>query len=277
LNVDTFSAPTIWDLLAKANVNARYYYYDLPLLLLWGDRFADRVSSVDRFLTDAANGTLPNFAVVDPSFTMDLRTDDHPQGDTRAGQRYIAAIVNAVARSPQWGRTAFVLTYDEWGGFFDHVKPPILADDRASTVDADNFGQAGFRVPTVLASPYSKPGFVDHRVYDHTSILRFVEWRFLGAPPEGTDGSGWWLTKRDQNANNLGASLHDGKPDLGSGDGLFDLHALAKPSTVCPDSTEHATIEQAPNPFLPSKKFKDLIRTTYRYPLDQPWFTGVTG
>ena len=82
-----------------------------------------------------------------------------------------------------------MLTYDEWGGFFDHVAPPILPDLRASANDEENFGQAGFRVPTVLASPYARPGFVDHTQYDHTSILRFLEWRFLGAPPRGPGAS----------------------------------------------------------------------------------------
>jgi phospholipase C len=113
----------------------------------------------------------------------------------------------AFARSPQWQRGAFFVTYDEWGGFFDHVRPPILPDDRASSDDNENFAQAGFRVPTILASPYARRGFVDHTLYDHTSILRFIEWRFLGAPPTGPGGSGWFLTKRDQHANNIGASL----------------------------------------------------------------------
>ena len=186
LDVGVFTSQTIWDLLQAAGVPARYYYNDLPLLMLWGERMADRVSSVDDFFEAAHDGTLPNVTFVDPGFTEDMRTDDHPMGDTRAGQRYIAAIFNALVRSPQWNRTAFVVTYDEWGGFFDHVSPPTLPDDRASPIDAKNFGQAGFRVPTILASPYARPGFVDHRVYDHTSILRFIEWRFLGAPAEGT-------------------------------------------------------------------------------------------
>jgi hypothetical protein len=65
----------------------------------------------------------------------------------------------------------------------------------------------GFRLPVLLLSLYAQPGYVDHRLYEHTSILRFLEWRFLGAPPEGPTGNGWWLTKRDRYANNIGASL----------------------------------------------------------------------
>src|SRR5439155_21537005 len=73
----------------------------------------------------------------------------------------------------------------------------------------ENRGQTGFRVPTIMASPYARPGFVDHRIYDHTSILRFIEWRWLGAPAEGpgADCDGWFLTRRDRFANNIGASL----------------------------------------------------------------------
>src|SRR4029077_15827876 len=112
-----------------------------------------------------------------------------------------------------------VLTYDEWGGFFDHVAPPMLPDARKSANDADNFAQAGFRVPTVLASPRARPGFVDHTLYDHTSVLRFLEWRFLGAPPRGPGASNakWFLTPRDRHANNLGETLLSGKtnPEVG--------------------------------------------------------------
>jgi hypothetical protein len=109
----------------------------------------------------------------------------------------------------------FVLMYDEWGGFFDHVEPPLVPDDRASSQDANNFGQLGFRIPSVLASPYAPRNYVDHSLYDHTSILRFLEWRFLGAPPTGPGrhGDKWFLTTRDRNANNFGASLRAGNPD----------------------------------------------------------------
>jgi hypothetical protein len=76
-------------------------------------------------------------------------------------------------------------------------------------VDADNFGQAGFRVPAVIASPYARRGYADHTLYDHTSVLRFLEWRFLGAPARGPgkQGQTWFLTERDRHANNIGASL----------------------------------------------------------------------
>ena len=102
-----------------------------------------------------------------------------------------------------------------------------------SADDAEDFSQAGFRVPTMMASPYTRPGFVDHREYDHSSILRFLEWRFLGAPSESPllgNGS-WFLTNRDRNAGNLGASL---LPTMADPAPAFDLDIqIAAPSDAC--------------------------------------------
>ena len=122
---------------------------------------------------------------VTPSSLGDAtRTDDHPHGDPRAAQRFVSDAFESFVEVAALARGLFILTYDEWGGFFDHVAPPHFADDRGSTNDAFDFGQAGFRVPTIIASPYAHcRSAVDHRQYDHTSILRFLEWRFLGAPP----------------------------------------------------------------------------------------------
>lgn len=206
---DGFEWRTIWDNLVAANVPCRYYASDLPVLGLWGSRVFPLIRTLDNYLTDCASGTLPNVVMLDPSFGGAGENDDHPLADVRAGQAFLRQAFKAFAQSPHWERGAFIVTYDEWGGWFDHVAPPHLADDRASATDADDFSQAGFRVPTVLASPFARPGMVDDRTYDHTSILRFIEWRFLGAPPEGpgTDGDSWFLTRRDRYAANLGASL----------------------------------------------------------------------
>jgi phospholipase C len=202
-----FSWDTIWDRLRTAGVSCGYYFVDLPAIALWGARMAPIAHHVERFFADAAAGTLPQVVFVDPGFTTGFRTDDHPHADIRAGQKFIFDVFKSFAESPHWNRGVFFVNYDEWGGFFDHAQPPKLPDDRTSTDDAENFGQAGFRVPCLMASPFAQPGFVDHQLYDHTSILRFIEWRYLGAPAEGPAGSGWYLTARDRNANNIGASL----------------------------------------------------------------------
>lgn len=202
-----FAWETIWDRLEAAGVAHGYYYTDLPTTLLWGTRMTPWASLVDDYFQRCSDGTLPAVSFVDPGFLGGSRTDNHPHGDIRAGEGFVRDVFTAFAESPHWENGLFVLTYDEWGGFYDHVAPPTFMDDRASSDDAEDFGQAGFRIPTLLASPYARPGSVDSRVYDHTSILRFLEWRFLGAPAEGPDGDGWWLTTRDRNALNIGATL----------------------------------------------------------------------
>jgi phospholipase C len=153
-----YSWPTIWDRLAAAGVPAKYYGTDLPTIALWGTRLVAYNNPIDAYFTDAAEGTLPNVVFVDPGFLSGNRTDDHPYADIRAGQRFLRDVFQAFAESKHWKRGAFILTYDEWGGFFDHVAPPVLADDLANPVDAENFGQAGFRVPAVVASPYARRG-----------------------------------------------------------------------------------------------------------------------
>src|SRR5205814_840922 len=130
--------------------------------------------TVNRYCSDAEAGRLPAVTFVTPWVGGPFRTDDHPRGDIALGQRFIEAIYSAFIRSPQWRRGALILMYDEWGGFFDHVRPPVVPDDRNSSNDFDNFGQLGFRVPSLIASPYARRGYVDHNLYDHTSVLRFL-------------------------------------------------------------------------------------------------------
>jgi phospholipase C len=271
MNAGMYDHETIWDRLAAAQVPARYYYVDTPWLALWGDRLFDRISSIDDYFDDAAGGRLPNVVMVDPPFQGETRGDDHPHGDIRTGQRFVQSVFAALANSPQWERSVFVLTYDEWGGFFDHVRPPILPDHRGSDVDERNFGQTGFRVPTFIASPYARRGYVDPAVYDHTSILRFVEWRFLGAPAHGTStrtGS-WYLTKRDHHANNIGGSLVTVvDADLG-----FELDkALAAPAGSCdhPPGTVNPH-EAGPGHVPHTDEFRQLQDTTFPEATELPW------
>jgi phospholipase C len=215
LDVGAYSGETIFDRLAQAGVQAREYFFNIPAAAIWGARMSPYIRSMDQYFFDAVRGELPSVTFLTPGMGTPFRTDDHPQGDITLGQRFIQAVFATFVRSPQWQRGMFVLTYDEHGGFYDHVKPPVVPDDRASKNDEKNFGQLGFRVPSVLASPYAPRNYVDHTLYDHTSILRFLEWRFLGAPPQGPgrDGDNWFLTTRDRNANTYGAALRSGDPD----------------------------------------------------------------
>jgi phospholipase C len=219
LDVGIYKNETIWDRLDAENVSSRYYYTDLPILTLWGPRLYDKISKIDDYFTDAQAGTLPHFVMVDPPFQGVNRADDHPQGDVRMGQKFVREVLKAFVQSPQWERGMFVLIYDEWGGFFDHVPPAQFPDERSSPDNEEDFGQGGFRVPAMVISPWARPGAVDHTVYDHTAVMRFLEWRFMGAPATGPKRrtGRWWLTARDRGSRNLGGTLglETPQPDLG--------------------------------------------------------------
>lgn len=180
--------PTIYHRLDEAGVDWRYYYSDLPVLALFRS-----ITDVDRFgrvgtdfFDDAASGTLPPVVFIDPIFGAN---DDHPPHPPILGQQFLASIFAALAASPQWGNILLIITYDEHGGFFDHVAPPKTADERAG----EGLDQLGFRVPTIVAGPYVKQGFVSSVVRDHTSVLAHIESMF-GLEP---------LTMRDAAANDL--------------------------------------------------------------------------
>lgn len=191
---------TIFAALARAGVSSRYFYTDIPVAALWGVPGLARSAPVGEFYDRCANGTLPSLSFVDPGFAGEeegTSTDEHPHGDVRAGQAFMADVVTAFTQSPQYRRGALFVVYDEWGGFFDHVRPPRVPDIRSNqSVDRD-FGQMGFRIPAVTVSPFSRPGHVDHGIYGFESILKFIRYRF-GIPP---------LTRRDAAARNIGLSL----------------------------------------------------------------------
>jgi phospholipase C len=191
--------PTIWDRLAEAGVEGRYYYSDLPFLALWGPRYLPIAAPVSQFIEDAVNGDLPAVSFVDPRFLGEeegLSGDDHPHADIRNGEAFLDIIYTAVVRSPGWKNTVLVINYDEWGGFFDHVPPPsapLPPADQALGSD----GLLGFRTPAIVISPWATPGTVAHEQFDHTSVLRMIEWRWDLEP----------LTVRDASANNLADAL----------------------------------------------------------------------
>lgn len=145
------------------------------------------LGSFKQFQDDAASGNLPQVSFVDPDLSSETNggagTDEHPPGDIQSGQLFVSQVVQAVMTSPQWAHTALFITHDENGGFYDHVLPPAACppDDKAPLTDAGQFGgfdALGMRVLLVAVSPYSKPGYVGHTVYDHTSVLRFIEAKF---------------------------------------------------------------------------------------------------
>ena len=207
------SLPTIWDRLAGAGVSARYYFSNVPFLALWGVKYLGISSLYEEFLLAASTGTLPAVSFVDPRYTIlddGTGNDDHPHADIREGDLFLYRTFQAVAKGPKWANTVFIVNFDEWGGFFEHVVPPRAT--AANNVDTDLMnGKAllGLRVPTVVASPFSRGNLADPRVsalvFDHTSVLKLIEWRWGLAP----------LTPRDASTdvNNLAYALNFRQPD----------------------------------------------------------------
>ncbi|HZQ29104.1 MAG TPA: alkaline phosphatase family protein, partial [Acidimicrobiales bacterium] len=195
----TSTLPTIWDSLATAGVSANYYFSDLPFLALWGTKYVNIARSIGHFFADAAAGSLPSYSYIDPFFLGEDQggsNDDHPHADIRRGQALISNIVNALMLSPVWSSTVLVVTYDEWGGFFDHVVPKSFPDAFTPT-PTEEHNTSGFRVPAYVVSPFAAPGTIGHNVYNHASILKLVEWRWDLRP----------LNVRDAAAGNLAEML----------------------------------------------------------------------
>jgi phospholipase C len=210
---------TIWAALAKAGVSHRYFFNDLPVCALWGAPGLARSFRVEEYYLRCATGTLPRVSFVDPSFLNEgggTSGDEHPHGDIRAGQAFMSDVVHAFMESPQWKRGALFIVYDEWGGFFDHVRPPRVPDLRNNSDLAKDFGQMGFRIPAIAVSPYVRRGHVDHTIHGFESILKMISYRFGLAP----------LNKRVAYANNIARSFDwESKPRL-------DLPSLPDPPAV---------------------------------------------
>ena len=128
--LDVCTLPTVWDHLANAGVSAGYYFSDLPFLALYGGRYQPISAPITEFFADAAAGTLPSYSYLDPAFFGTTQNDDHPHADIRRGQNLMGRIVQALIASPQWPSTLLIITYDEWGGFFDTVDPTTLSGPR---------------------------------------------------------------------------------------------------------------------------------------------------
>ena len=192
--------PNLFTRLNDAGISWAFYVQDLPSVAILADTWAKNQKKVlpfQQYFDDAAAGTLPSVTFVEGSdMQAGISPDEDPPADFEVGQAMVASIVTALTASPQWSSSALFLSYDEQGGFYDHVVPPMACapDDYTPQIgptDAQGaFDQYGLRVPLIVVSPYAKRGFVSHHVTDHTSILRFVEARF-GLPA---------LTHRDANA-----------------------------------------------------------------------------
>jgi phospholipase C len=174
-----FDYPMILDLLDAADVSWKIYNIGMDSVpygntdnvsVFWKNFAKDQRThgSKGGFLNDARKDRLPQVSFIIPSYARGW--DEHPPADVRIGMDIQEELVNALRESPAWESSAYIITYDEHGGYFDHVPPPQV----------DAFG-LGVRVPTWIISPWAKPGYLDPTVYDLTSILKFLE-RLHGLP-----------------------------------------------------------------------------------------------
>jgi phospholipase C len=227
--LDCQDMPTIFDVLDQAGVSWKYYapasgigltYWSAPDYIrhiALGPDHANLVNPETRVLDDIAHGTLPAVAYVAPQAC----TSDHPHGSTRnplAGPKWVAAITNAIGASAYWKNTLVLVTWDDWGGWYDHVPPPLLSAD-----------QLGFRVPLLIVSAYAKsPGSVDHRVRSQASILSAIEQVFrLGS-----------LGQLDAKSDDLGSDFDFGHGAAAYGEPLPS--ATSPPDANCPIPPDQA-------------------------------------
>jgi phospholipase C len=194
--------PTIWDRLAEAGLTGKNYGYPIVTASMFGDRYTSLIQPMTSFFADAATGELPHVAFIDPDFVHSYTDSYHPLADIQRAEAFLASIYRAVTTSPAWPSTLLIITFDEWGGFFDHVPPPPAPIPPGELAVGNVDGLRGFRIPTLLISPFARRRHVSSTVYDHASILRLIEWRWGLAP----------LTVRDAQANNLADALDFAHP-----------------------------------------------------------------
>jgi phospholipase C len=193
----------IFDRLTEGGLTSAYYSPGEPMTLLFESKKYDGLTHpYEDFLKAAKDGTLPNVSFVDPNYTAEaelrgLSNDFHAYGDVRAGDAFLAEVHDAIANSPQWGKTVMVINFDEHGGFFDHVVPPPVEDDTVVGAPVPNLKNLGFRVPAIAVSPFAPEKIETDGPYEHCSVLKMIEWRW-GLDP---------MTVRDEKAKNLAEAL----------------------------------------------------------------------
>jgi phospholipase C len=168
------------------------------------------VAPFEDFLRSARAGTLPAVSWIAPAQSV----SEHPPGLVTRGQTYVTSVINEIMRSPDWSSTAIFLAWDDWGGFYDHVKPPH--------VDAQGYGM---RVPGLVISPYARKGFVDHQVLSFDAYMKFIEDDFLGGAriDPRTDG------RRDPRPD-----VRENAPQLGNLVKDFDFAQKPRPPLILP-------------------------------------------
>jgi phospholipase C len=168
------------------------------------------IQSLSNFFTAAKNGTLPAVSWINPNGNV----SEHPPALVSAGQTYVTGLINAIMQSPDWNSTAIFLSWDDWGGFYDHVVPPV--------VDRNGFG---LRVPGIVISPYAKQAYIDHQILSHDAYTKFIEDDFLGGQrlDPATDG------RPDPRPD-----VREVNPILGNLGAEFDFTQAPRPPMILP-------------------------------------------
>jgi len=168
------------------------------------------ITNVDNYYKDARAGTLPKVSWITPSG----QNSEHPPALVSTGQEWTTSLINAAMQGPEWNSTAVFLSWDDWGGFYDHVVPP--------TVDANGFG---LRVPGIIISPYAKQGYIDHATASQDEYVKFIEDDFLNSAriDPKTDGRPDPRISVRENFNQVGSVL-----------GAFDFNQEPRPGLVLP-------------------------------------------
>jgi phospholipase C len=170
----------------------------------------------DQFLIDAQNGTLPSVAWLIPS----AQVSEHIPEGVAEGQAYVTTMINAVMQSPEWNSSVIFLAWDDWGGFYDHVDPPIV-----------DWAGLGIRVPALVISPWVKPGYIDHQVLSSDAYLKFVEDIFLG---------GQRLDPTTDGRPDPRPDVRENAPIMGDLRNDFDFTQAANPPLVLPPQNTNA-------------------------------------
>jgi phospholipase C len=190
----TYSEDTIFTLLQNAGITWKVYETSGNTYLGYFGSFYAKYKStnvfpISQYLTDVKNGTLPQVAFIETGVEVSdtggtSSLDEHPDANIQKGAAYVASLINALMESQSWKDSAFILTYDEGGGNYDHVAPqPAVIPDSippalGPTDDPDTYSRTGFRIPIIVVSPFTKTNYVSHTVMDTTAILKFIEKRF---------------------------------------------------------------------------------------------------
>jgi phospholipase C len=185
------------------------------------DRQLNNIQALDQFYSDAKNGTLPAVSWITPT---DVNSE-HAPALVSAGQSYVTGLINSAMQGPEWDSTAIFLAWDDWGGFYDHVVPPV--------VDHNGYG---LRVPGLVISPYARRGYIDHQTLSFDAYAKFIEDDFLGGQrlDPATDG------RPDPRP-----TVRENVPQLGNLASDFDFSQPPRPPLLLPVHPQTDLVEPA--------------------------------